>query len=137
MERSRELETLVEAWFAAVSRGDASLMPAHVSDSDGARLIGGDPSEVCKGGAAIRQFLAARIEAGSGQTTFRPADTEAFTAGSIGWATTFLTMTAPDGRCVTPRWSAVFEHEDGVWRLVQIHASIGVPNDEIDWVSPD
>ena len=136
MERSNELEVLVEAWFAAASRGDASLVLGHVSDSDGTRLIGSDPSEVLKGGVAVRQFLVGEIEGGGGQATFRPADTEAFSAGSVGWATTHLTITLPDGRSVSPRWSAVFQHEDGVWKFVQTHASIGVPNDEIGWVYP-
>lgn len=31
-------------------------------------------------------------------------------------------------------WSAVFHNEDGVWRFVQTHASIAVPNDQIGWV---
>ncbi len=137
MERSSELEDLVEAWFAAASRGDASLVLAHVSDSEGTRLIGSDPSEVFKGGAAVRQFLAGEIEGGGGHATFRPADTEAFAEGSVGWATTYLTITLPDGRRVSPRWSAVFQQEDAVWKFVHTHASIGVPNDEIGWVYSD
>jgi ketosteroid isomerase-like protein len=137
MERSSELEALVEAWFAAASRGDASLVLAHIADSEDTRLIGSDPFEVFKGGAAVREFLVGEIEGGGGQATFRPAETEAFSAGGIGWATTYLTITLPDGRSVSPRWSAVFQREDGVWKFVQTHASIGVPNDEIGWVYPD
>jgi ketosteroid isomerase-like protein len=137
MERSVELEALVDAWFAAASRGDASLVHAHVSDSDGTRLIGSDPSEVFKGGAAVRRFLVGEIEGAGGQATFRPADTEAFSAGSVGWATTHLVITLPDGRCISPRWSAVFEQDDGVWKFVQTHASLGVRNDEVGWVYPD
>ena len=41
------------------------------------------------------------------------------------------TITLPDGRPASPRWSAVFHREDGEWRLVQLHASIGVPNEEV------
>jgi hypothetical protein len=45
-------------------------------------------------------------------------------------------ITLPDGRCVSPRWSAVFQRQDDVWKFVQTHASIGVPNAEIGWVYP-
>jgi hypothetical protein len=52
MERSIEIEELVGAWFSAATKGDPSLVVAHVSLSDATRLIGSDPSEVFKGGAA-------------------------------------------------------------------------------------
>ena len=136
MERSPELEQLVVAWFAGASRGDASLVDAHVSQGDGTRLIGSDPGEVFKGGGEVAQFLRGEVESAGGAATFSPADVEAFQEGSVGWATTNVTITMPDGRRVSPRWSAVFHVEDGVWRFVQTHASIGVANEEIGWEYP-
>ncbi len=55
----------------------------------------------------------------------------------MGWATTNVTITMPDGKHVSPRWSAVFHLEDGVWRFVQTHASIGIANEDIGWVYSD
>jgi ketosteroid isomerase-like protein len=113
------------------------MVAAHVSRSDAARLIGSAPEEVFKGGAAISEFLRAEVEGAGGRVTFTPDDTEAFSEGTVGWATTHLTITLPDERQVSPRWSAVFHLEDGEWKFVQTHASIAVPNDEIGWVPPD
>ena len=90
-----------------------------------------------KGGAAVRQFLIGEVEGAGGHATFTPSDTEAFCEGTVGWATTHLTITMPDGRTVSPRWSAVFHLEDGDWKFVQTHASIGIPNDQIGCVYPD
>ena len=137
MERSDELEALVHAWFAAASTGDSSLAQARVSADDGTRLIGSDPSEVFKGGAAVGDFLIGEVEGAGGQATFTPSDTEAFREGSVGWATTQVTIAMPDGRTVSPCWSAVFHLEDGDWKFVQTHASIGIPNDQIGWIYPD
>ena len=137
MDRSPELEQLVAAWFAAASSGDASLIDAHVSLHGGTRLIGSDPGEVFKGGSAVAEFVRGEVEGAGGDATFAPSDTEAFSEGSVGWATTNVTITMPDGKHVSPRWSAVFHMEDGVWRFVQTHASIGIANDEIGWVYPD
>ncbi len=137
MERSDELEELVQAWFAAASNGDPSPVRVGVSADEGTRLIGSDPSEVFKGGAAVREFLIGEVEGAGGHATFTPSDTEAFCEGTVGWATTHLTITMPDGRTVSPRWSAVFRREGGDWKFVQIHTSIGVPNDQIGWVYPD
>jgi hypothetical protein len=55
----------------------------------------------------------------------------------VGWASTRLKITLPDGRHVSPRWSAVFHREDDSWRFVHTHASIGVGNADIGWIYPD
>ena len=136
MERSPELEQLVVTWFAAASRGDASLVDAHVSPGDGTRLIGSDPGEVFSGGRAVAQFLRGEVQSAGGNAAFSPGDIEAFQEGTVGWAATNVTITMPDGKHVSPRWSAVFRLEDGVWRFVQTHASIGVANEDIGWEYP-
>lgn len=133
MERSPSLEQLVAAWFAGASRGDPALVDGHVSLGDGTRLIGSDPGEVFRGGPAVAQFLRGEVESAGGNATFSPADVEAFQEGTVGWATANVTITMPDGGYVTPRWSAVFHLEDGVWRFVQTHASIAVANEDVGW----
>jgi uncharacterized protein (TIGR02246 family) len=137
VESSAPIEQLVADWFAAATRGDASLVEAHVSRNEATRLIGSDPGEVFKGGDAVAEFLTGEVEGAGGHATFEPRDIEAFSEGAVGWATTHITITMPDGKHVTPRWSAVLHQEDGVWKFVQTHASIGVPNDQIGWVYPD
>jgi ketosteroid isomerase-like protein len=136
MQRSTEIEELVRAWFAAASRGDPSMVQTHVSPSAATRLIGSDPGELFAGGAAVSEFLAGEVRAAGGKARFVASETEAFSAGDVGWATTRLTITLPDGRHVSPRWSAVFHREDGRFKFVQTHASFGVPNDAIGWTYP-
>jgi ketosteroid isomerase-like protein len=137
MERSADLEEFIGAWFAAATTGDSSLASAHVSTGDGTRLIGSDPTEDLRGGEAVRDFLIGEVEGAGGQATFHPTDIEAFCEGTVGWATTNLTITMSDGRRVSPRWTAVLHREDGAWKFIQTHASIGVPNADIGWEYPD
>ncbi len=137
MERSLELEDLVREWFHGASTGDASVIDRRVSPSPGTRLIGSDPSEWLSGGEAISAFLRGEVEGAAGAVTFSPSETEAYEEGTVGWASSRLTLTMPDGRSVSPRWSAVFHREDGGWRFVQTHASIAVTNDQVGWVYPD
>lgn len=137
MHRSPDLEQLVVAWFTAASSGDTSLVDAHVSPGGDCRLIGSDPGEVFQGGGAVAEFLRGEVNGAGGRVTFTPSDTEAFREGPVGWATTNVTITMPDGKHVSPRWSAVFRLEGGVWMMVQIHASIGIANEDIGWVYPD
>jgi len=137
MERSNELEQFVADWFQAASRGDPSMVDAHVSLDDGVGLIGSDPAELFQGGRAVAEFLRGEVEGAGGAATFTPGGIEAFREGTVGWATTSVTITMPDGRQVSPRWSSVFHLEDGVWKVVHTHASIAVANDEIGWTYPD
>ena len=134
MERSKEIENLVAEWFAGASKGDASLVSVHVSADVGTRLIGSDPAEVFSGGAAVAAFLRGEVTNAGGQVRFEPADIDAFEEGSVGWATAGVKITLPDGKSVNPRWSSVFHREEGIWKFVQIHASIAIPNDQVGWV---
>jgi len=135
LQRSLELEELVRTWFAAASIGEASVIDRHVSRDPAARLIGSDPTERYAG-EEVARFLRGEVEGAGGKARFTPTETEAFSEGTVGWATTLLTITLPDGRSVSPRWSAVFHREDDEWRFVQTHASIAVPNDEVGWQYP-
>ena len=106
MNRSPELEKLVVAWFDAAARGDPSLVDRHLSQDPGTLLVGSDPDEWFRGKAAT-EYLRPNME-GSGGSTRSLTDTEAFTEGTVGWAVTRFTIKFPDGRSVSPRWTAVF-----------------------------
>ena len=135
MERSPELRDLVLAWCEAVSRGDTSLVDKHVSREAAARLIGSDPGEWLAGEQVV-EFLRNEVQKYGGNVMSSPSETEAFSEGTVGWAATRLTITLPDGKTVSPRWSAVFHQEDDEWKFVQAHASIAMPNEEAGWVVP-
>ena len=132
MERSSEIVTLVEEWFAAASRGDPSAIDRYVAADPEVRLVGSDPQEWLAGGEQIAAFLRGEVQGGGGAATFSPSETEGFRHGDVGWAATKLTISLPDGKKVRPRWTAVFVRQDG-WKFVQTHASIAVPNDEVGW----
>jgi ketosteroid isomerase-like protein len=133
MERSAEIEDFVRAWFDAASRGDASLVDRRVSASGSVRLVGSDPEEWLQGGDEVGGCLRGEVEGGGGNATFTATETEGYASGDVGWAATKLTIALPDGRRVSPRWTAVLIREDGGWKFVQTHASIAVPNAEIGW----
>jgi ketosteroid isomerase-like protein len=136
VKRSPELEDVVSRWFAAATRGDASAVDDLVSAEPGTCLIGSDPAEWLRGGQDIADFLRGEVTSAGGHATFTPRETEAYQEGSVGWATTRLTISLPDGQYISPRWSAVFHREGEAWRFVQTHASIGVGNEAAGWTYP-
>ena len=127
------IEKLVHTWFDAATRGDVSVVDQHLSADAATRLIGTDPDEWFRGGEQITAFLRGEVEGAGGAVTFTPSETEAFAVGDVGWAATRLTIKLPDGKQITPRWTAVLVREDNTWKFVQTHASIAVSNDQVGW----
>jgi ketosteroid isomerase-like protein len=56
---------------------------------------------------------------------------DAFVEGTVGWASSRFRWMSKDGSEIPMRWTAVFHREDGEWKMVQVHASVGVPNEEV------
>ena len=56
-------------------------------------------------------------------------DLEAFVDGDVGWVADRPMLDVGDGNPVAIRFTAVFLREDGDWKLVQSHGSIGLPNE--------
>ena len=127
------IEKLVHTWFDAATRGDLSVVDQHLSNDPATRLIGSDPDEWFQGAEQITAFLRGEVEGAAGGVTFTPSDTEAFAVGDVGWAATKLTITLPDGKRITPRWTAVLLRDNGTWKFVQTHASIAVKNNQVGW----
>lgn len=130
MERSPELQELVADWFAAVSRGDGAWLGRHISRADDVRLIGTDPGD-WHVGPRVSEFLTEAVDELEGAVEIRPDEVLALREGGIGWGIMRATMRLPDGRAIGFRWSAVFRQEEGAWRAVQIHGSIGVPDEGV------
>jgi hypothetical protein len=130
MERSPELCDIIVGWFEAVSTGDASWVDRHVSRQAGVRLVGTDPNEWLEA-ERVADFLTGEVQAMGGNVSISPGEPETFREGTVGWGVARPTITLPDGREIAPRWSAVFHQEAGEWKIVQLHASVGVPNEEL------
>ncbi|MGH2374440.1 MAG: nuclear transport factor 2 family protein [bacterium] len=130
MQPAPELRAIINAWFESVAKGDASWADRHISREAGVRLIGTDPTEWLNG-AKVAEFLKEEAKAMGGVVKVALGETEAYREGSIGWGVARPTLTLPNGKRVLPRWSAVFHQEDGEWKLVQLHASVGIPNEQL------
>jgi hypothetical protein len=130
MERSPELEEVIAGWFQSLTSGDGSWVDRHVSRDAGVVFVGTDPNEWLDGERA-GAYLKSAVEALDGSVRFSPGEPVAHCEGNVGWGRTRPTVTLPDGRELNPRWSGVFRQEGGDWKAVQIHASVGIPNDEL------
>ena len=131
MERSDELKNVVLDVYNILQSGDAQALEQRTAEN-GVVFIGTDPNEWWDSRAGTIEAFRAQSEAlGGGGFAFRPGDIQAYTEGNVGWAADTPTITAPDGTEVALRFTLVFHKDNGQWRILQAHSSIGVPNEDV------
>jgi hypothetical protein len=130
MKPSAELRALVQRSYAALASGDVSFYDQHLSRQDGVLIIGSDPNEWWADQETISRVFKAQV-CEMGGITIVGSDPLAYSEGSVGWIADRPRFRLPDGTEIPIRNTAVFVREEGAWKLVQQHISIGVPNQEV------
>jgi hypothetical protein len=133
MEQSDELRDLTLRFYEATASGDLSFVERYVSRQESAVFVGTDPNEWWEGFEAFVEALRSQAEAmGGGGLRIVPGQLQAYREGSVGWAIDRdASFRLPDGTQIPFRNTAVFVQEDGEWKLIHTHTSIGVRNEEL------
>ena len=127
MRPSAELKDLMLRGYEAMARGDAAFWDDLLSSEDGVISIGTAPEEWWEGHDVISRAFHTQLEE-MGAMPLRAGDIEAYESGDVGWTQDQPRMSLPDGSDVLFRLTTVFERQDGQWKCVQAHFSLGVPN---------
>jgi ketosteroid isomerase-like protein len=130
IERSPEVEQSMREAFAMMQRGDIEGLVARTSSQPGVMMIGSDPTEWYAGREAIEGMARDAAAAGSEMPTSAIDEIEGYREGDLGFANIRGTWSM-GGSSVPFRLTTVVHLEDGAWKAVQSHASIGVPNEEM------
>jgi ketosteroid isomerase-like protein len=132
MEHSDELRDLMLRFYEASTTGDRSFVDRYVSRQEGAAFIGTDPDEWWEGFEALREAMGAQSEATGGMLQIVPGQIRAYSEGGLGWVIDRDALfRLPDGTEMPFRNTAIFRREDGEWKLIHAHSSIGVSNEEL------
>ncbi len=134
MEHSDELRDLMLRFYKATTSGDLSFLERHVSRQEGTVFVGTDPNEWWEGFEAFAQAIRAQSEAmeGSGRLQIVAGQVQAYREDGVGWAIDRdASFRLPDGTEIPFRNTCVFLQEDGEWKLIHGHSSIGVRNEEL------
>ena len=114
-------------FYDRISASDVSAFEELVSRDPSTLVIGTAPGEWVTERERLRYGFEAeglRIEAGP-----RPAGYE---EGSLGWFVDEPVYHFPgDAGRMRTRLSAVLRQEDGRWKIVHMHVSVGVPDEEV------
>ena len=132
MEHSDELRDLTIRFYEATTSGDLSIFDRHVSrQEEGVVFVGTDPDEWWEGFEAFVEAMRAQSEAMGGMQIVS-GQLQAYQEGSIGWVIDRdASFRMPDGTEIPFRNTVIFRREDGEWKVVHEHASIGIRNEEM------
>ena len=129
-ERSPEIEQVLRDITDAMARSDLDEVGRRTSRDPSVVSIGTDANEWGEGFDEIMRLFRASTPEGGSSVTVAVDDIAAFREGGVGWAAGRVYFEIEGGR-VPVRLTAVLLQEDGEWKAVQSHASIGVPNDRM------
>ncbi len=124
MRQSEEVRDAMLRYCDRISTGDVASFDEVVSQEPATLIIGTAPGEWVTERTQLRYGFETegfRIEAG---------DPAGYEEGSLGWFVDEPTF-FPDGSSMDTRLTAVMHQEDGRWKLVHMHVSVGVPDEEV------
>ena len=126
---SEELKSVVKRWIDAMNARDYVSAANIFLRDDAFRYIGSDEHEWWAGSAPIDAYEQHQNE--MPPYHIQVEESEAYEAGSVGWAALRTTITFEGLAPRSLRWTFVFVLDAGIWRIAQVHDSVAVPNPEV------
>lgn len=130
MERSPELEHLTRELYDAVSNADASFFERRLSRSESCVVVGTEPQEWWDDAAGALEAIRRQMRTVGGAVDLVAGEVRAYREGDVGWVADRPTLRAGSVEAAC-RHTSVFLRENGEWRIVQHHFSIGVANEQV------
>jgi hypothetical protein len=130
VEKSDEISGLMNSLLDTI--GTPAMSSAFLnalSTEPGTLLIGSDPKEWWNEPDQLRRALTAQNDELQGISA-KVVHCEGWVEGTVGWAAARVETNIPDQPPVIMRFTATWAREEPNWRVVQGHASLGVPNEE-------
>jgi SnoaL-like domain len=122
--QSEEVRGAMLRFCERLSAGDVASFDELVSQ-EATLIIGTAPGEWVTERARMRFGFEAegvRLEA---------KDPVGYEEGSLGWVVDQPAFVFPDGSVMQTRLTAVMHKEEGRWKLVHMHLSVGVPDEQV------
>jgi hypothetical protein len=133
MKPSAELREHILSLFKQFKEAvDNGSQGSPFSQEEGVLAIGTDPNEWWASYEVIMKASETQPD-----TSYVDCNPQAFSEGNVGWVAQQRKLRFPDGSVVPIRETSVWHKENGEWKSVQAHWSVGVPNEQIlDYALP-
>ena len=127
MTASIELVHIYRKFLEDVSSGNRAGINALLADDPGVILVGTAPDELIQGREEILSVISQAAARGFRVTPGLPLGYE---SGDTGWIVDRSHFSF-NGLAVADRMTAVFTRTQNGWRLVHLHHSVGIPDDNL------
>jgi hypothetical protein len=125
VQQSEEAREAMLRYCERISASDVASFDELVSKEPATLIIGTAPGEWVSERDRLRFGFEAegvRLEA---------KDPVGYEEGSLGWVVDQPAFVFPDGSVMQTRLTAVMRQEEGRWKLVHMHLSVGVPDEQV------
>jgi hypothetical protein len=129
MNRSPEVEQLAMAWLAGMKAGDAVAVASLFVENEATTVIGNGAEQWFTGDAYTTKRLDDSLGEHGG-IPFEPGSPTGWAAGDTGWFADRVTIVFP-AKTIPLRMTGVAIRQDNAWRLVQLHVSAGVSDEDL------
>jgi SnoaL-like protein len=129
MDRSPEVEQLALAWLAGMKAGDVAAVASLFVDHEATTVIGNGADQWFTGDAYTSRRLGDSLGEHGG-IPFEPGSPVGWAAGDTGWFADQVTIAFP-AKTIPLRMTGVAMRQDGTWRLVQLHVSAAVSDEDL------
>ena len=128
MQRSEAVRDGILRFYERFSAGDPDAFEAGLATEEGVSVIGSGPGE----GNTTREDWAATYRSAIAATgmKLRGHDPVGFEEGTVGYGTDTPSFVVPDGSTLPARLTAVLRSEGGEWKVVHLHFSVGVADED-------
>ena len=124
MHESPDVANALSTFFAKNVEGDSSTFNEVVTREEAVLAIGSTAREWFSGQEAVRGAY------GLEGFVIDPGRIDAWENGDTGWAVARPEFTVPGGPSLRLRFTAVFVREDERWKLIHLHGSYPVPDEQ-------
>jgi ketosteroid isomerase-like protein len=127
---AKEVSAVIDAITDALNAGDVGKLDSLLSHEPGSTHIGTDAKEWWTSQELVAGISEA-MSVGGSQIRADHDEPSVHVRGDVAWVEGRGKFTNGTGAERATRMTGVFVREGGQWKAVQIHASIGVPNEDI------
>jgi ketosteroid isomerase-like protein len=135
MRRSTEVRDALLRFYEVFSAEDLERFAQIIAqeENEGVLVIGTDPGDWLEG---REQWIAAREALMEGRWEGLRLEAgeqpHSYEEGSMGWVADRPSIVMADGTAIPARLTGVVrQEEEGEWRFVHVHLSVGVPDEEV------
>jgi hypothetical protein len=129
MDRSPEVEKLAVAWLAGMNAGDAVAVASLFVENEATTVIGNGADQWFTGDAYTRTRLNNSLGEHGG-IPFEPGSPAGWASGDTGRFADQVTLVFP-AKTIPLRMTGVAIRHDSAWRLVQLHVSAAVSDEDL------